>query len=136
MEPGWDPALATGIAEVDGQHQEIFRRAEALVLAIRRGSSRDEVGATLGFLEQHVETHFRDEEALMREVGFPLLEAHQREHQAFFREVAEFSSEHRRAGASPSLILRVTGRIATWLRDHIGDADRRLAEFVRAKSRG
>jgi hemerythrin len=136
MELGWDPALATGIAKVDGQHQEIFRRAEALVLAIRRGSSREEVGATLRFLEEHVETHFRDEEALMREVGFPLLESHQREHQAFVHEVAEFISEHRRAGASPSLILRVTGRIASWLKDHIGDADRRLAEFVRTQGRG
>jgi len=136
MELSWDPALATGIAEVDRQHQEIFRRAEALVLAIGRGSSRDEVGATLRFLEEHVETHFRDEEALMRKVGFPLLETHQREHQAFFREVAEFSSEHRRDGASPSLILRVAGRIGSWLKDHIGDADRRLAEFVRAQGRG
>ena len=136
MEFAWDHALATGIPDVDRQHQEIFGRAEALVLAIRRGSSRAEVGETLRFLEHHVETHFRDEEALMRAVGFPQLEPHLREHQEFLRDVAALGSEHRRDGASPGLILRVTGRVSSWLKSHIGESDRRLAEFVRARSGG
>jgi len=136
MEMGWDPTLATGLSPIDEQHQEIFRRAEALVLAIRRGSLREEVSATLRFLEGHLAAHFRDEEALMREVGFPALDSHLREHQQFLQEVAGFGSEHRRDGASPSLILRVARRLGSWLKGHVGDADRRLAEFVRSGARG
>ena len=53
----WDPALALGHAEIDGQHQEIFRRYAALVDAMESGRSA-EIGDLFGFLVEYAARHF------------------------------------------------------------------------------
>jgi hemerythrin len=134
MATRWDPALTTGVAEIDRQHQEIFARVDALLQAIRGGSSREEVGRTLAFLGGYVVTHFMAEEELMRETVFPGLQAHRTEHERFVRDLAVLTAEHSRDGASPSLVLRVNSRISEWLREHIHRSDRELASHLRARA--
>ena len=131
----WDPTLAMGVPEIDRQHKEIFARIDALVYAIRAGSSRDEVGQTISFLRDYVVTHFRAEEGLMRDASFPGFSTHHAEHQRFVRDLTVLVAEHARDGASPSLILRVNSRVSEWLRDHILRADRDLAGFLAARAR-
>ncbi|HEX7489485.1 MAG TPA: bacteriohemerythrin [Anaeromyxobacteraceae bacterium] len=128
----WDTTLVMGVPALDEQHQELFQRVDALLDAIRRGSSREEVGRTLSFVCDYVQTHFAAEEALMLESGYPALSDHKAQHDAFAHDLAALEAEHRRNGPSPSLILRVNARISGWLRDHIYRADRALAEHLRA----
>jgi hemerythrin len=130
----WDPALAMGVPDIDRQHEEIFFRFDSLLQAIRGGSSREEVGRTLAFLSDYIATHFRSEEDLMREAGFPSLTAHRAEHERFSRDLTLLAAEHSRDGASPSLILRVQSRVSEWLCEHIHRADRELAGFLRARA--
>jgi hemerythrin len=132
----WDPGLATGIPEIDEQHRQVFGQLEAIYDAIRRGASRDELGRTLEFLRGHVARHFTAEEALMTTVGYPEIAAHRAEHEAFARDLRVLERDHQRAGASPGLVLRVSGQLATWLRDHVSGRDRALAEFIRARTPG
>ena len=122
------------VAEIDREHQELHLRVEALVHAIRRGSSRDEVGRTLGYLQKYADTHLTGEDALMRQVGFPDLERHRAEHEDFLRTLAALKAEHEAAGPSPSLILRVSTCIRSWVRDHAFRADRQLLEYLRARA--
>jgi hemerythrin len=129
----WDPALVMGVPEIDRQHKEIFLRLDALLQAIRGGSSREEVGRTLAFLREHVATHFKAEEALMREAAFPGTATHRVEHERFASDLDLLAKEHSRDGASPSLVLRVSGRVSEWLREHIHRADRELAGYLRAR---
>jgi len=131
----WDPALVTGVLEIDRQHKEIFARVDALLYAIRGGSSREEVGRLLAFLGDYVITHFRAEEDLMREVEFPGFPTHRAEHQRFVCDLAVLGAEHTRDGASPSLVLRVNSRVSEWLCEHIHRADRELAAYLRARTR-
>jgi hemerythrin len=134
--PAWDPALSVGEPELDAQHQEIFRRAGALVHAIRFGRSREEVGATLAFLEEYAATHFACEERLMAEVGYPQLPEHRAEHEGFRSDVQALRAEQKRDGATTSLVVRVNAQLVDWLRRHIHSSDRRLAEHVRARRAG
>ena len=129
----WDTTLVMGVPELDQQHQELFQRLDALLHAIRGGSSRDEGGRTLAFLCVYVRTHFAEEEELMRESGYPSLPDHKAQHDHFAGDLAALEAEHRRNGPSPSLILRVNARVSTWLRDHIYRVDRAFAEHLRAR---
>ncbi len=130
----WDSSFATGISELDEQHRQLFARVEALLQAIRRGSSREEVGRTLGFLEEYVRTHFAAEERLMRDAGYPGLAAHVAEHQRLVDDLAALQAEHRREGASPSLVLRVNARAQEWLERHVIGADGEMGRFLRRAS--
>jgi hemerythrin len=126
--------VALGVPELDEQHREILRRVDALIHAIRGGSSRDEVGRTLAFLREHVATHFGAEEALMRDVGFPGLAPHRREHEGFVRDLRALETDHARHGPTPALVLRVKGHLRSWLDDHLFKADGEIAAFLRARA--
>jgi len=131
MAIAFDESLLTGVPDLARQHRELFVRLDALLEAVRRGSSREEIGHTLAFLRQYVATHFAEEEALMREVAFPGHDGHRAEHAAFIRDLAALEAEHRRDGASPSLIVRVNVWLTSWLRTHIYEADRQIGAFAR-----
>lgn len=127
----WDPTLLVGIPEIDGQHQELFRRLDALHEAIRGGRSRDEVGRTLAFLHQYAVQHFGAEEALMVDRGYPDLADHRAEHVAFVAELEALEGEYQRDGPTASLIIRVNTQLTGWLRSHIYRTDRALVNFLR-----
>jgi hemerythrin len=132
----FDETLIMGVPELDRQHRELFRRLDALIEAIRRGSSRDEIAHTLAFLREYVGVHFEAEEAVMRAAGYGALDAHRAEHDRFVRDLAAFETEHRRDGATPSLIVRVNARLRGWLAEHLYRSDRELGTFLRANGRG
>ncbi|HEY7725853.1 MAG TPA: bacteriohemerythrin [Anaeromyxobacteraceae bacterium] len=128
----WDAGLATGVQEIDDQHQELFRRLDALLQAIRGGGSREEVARTLAYLVDHVDRHFAAEEALMAGRAIPALEEHRREHQAFSAQLEVLREEHGRVGPTARLVLRVNTELTAWLRSHIFRTDRALADWLAA----
>lgn len=126
----WDPSLVVGNAEIDAQHQELFRRLDALVESIRSGRSRDEVGNTLAFLREYARNHFAAEERLMAERGYPGLGDHRAEHETFAAELVALDAERQRDGPTASLIIRVNTQLTGWLRSHIYRTDRALVTFL------
>ncbi len=84
----WTPALAVGVPEIDAQHQELFRRAERLITALRTGD-RGEVEPLVRYLAAYAVEHFAAEERYMREIGYPGLDGHRAVHRAFREDFAE-----------------------------------------------
>jgi hemerythrin len=128
----WSPALAVGVPEVDAQHQELFRRAERLILALRAGDRR-EVAPLVRYLTAYAVEHFAAEERFMREVGYPDLEAHRAQHEAFRRDFAEMVADYERKGATPLVALTIHNWLSDWLRRHVGGVDVEIGRFVAAK---
>jgi len=126
----WDPRFALGVEAIDDQHREIFRRVDVLLDAVRSGRSTREVGKLIAFLGDYVITHFREEEALMRDRAYPGLALQQAQHAAFIQEIGALRTEHERDGASALLVVRVNARVTAWLFDHIVRADGLLSAFL------
>lgn len=126
----WDPGLALGVASVDAQHQELFRRAADLVAAMERGLEPDEVESLLAYLARYVCEHFGAEEELMLHFGFAGLPAHRARHQEFIRAFGLLRAEVRRSGPTPELTTRLAATVVGWLREHIGVTDLELARFL------
>jgi hemerythrin len=126
-----DPVLLTGVDDIDAQHRELFERIGTVVDASRNKRSREEVIRTLEFLGSYVVYHFAAEERTMQNAGYPRLEAHQREHRQFIREVEILRHELKSEGPSTRFAIRVGNRITDTLREHIYRADRQLAEWLR-----
>ena len=130
----WTPALAVGVAEVDGQHQELFHRAERLIAALR-GGDRGEVVPLLAFLEGYALFHFEAEERLMRALGYPGLEEHAKAHRAFRDEYARMVLDFHRTGPTALLALTVHNWLSDWLRSHLAGLDQELGRFLAARGR-
>jgi hemerythrin len=136
MTIAWDPTLLVGDPEIDGQHQELFRRLDGLIEAIRGGRSRDEVGRTISFLHEYVVKHFAAEETLMVARGYPGLPDHRTEHDAYVNEIRLLEEELGRDGPTPSLTVRVSTQLNSFLRSHILRTDRAMIDWVKGTQRG
>ena len=126
----WSSALAIGVAEIDIQHAELFRRVDRLHDAML---SRDRAEAVrlLEYLHQYVRAHFVLEEALMLERGYPDRAAHLAEHAAFARTVATLERDLAEHGATAALVLRLEREVSAWLQQHVYSTDGALGWWVR-----
>ena len=131
----WSPSLAVGVPEIDAQHQELFRRAERLITALRAGD-RGEVEPLVRYLDEYVVEHFSAEERYMREIGYPGLEGHRVAHDAFRQDLAEMVHDFERKGPTPLVALTMHNWLSDWLRRHTGGIDQEIGRFAEAKRRG
>jgi hemerythrin len=131
----WTPALATGVDEIDRQHQELFRRASRLVEKLREGD-RSEVDSLVAYLAEYVVEHFGAEERVMEATGYPGLATHRAEHARFradFQALAQrFAAEH----ARPEVALALHNWLSDWLRAHVGGSDAQLGRFLLSRRDG
>jgi hemerythrin len=127
----FDKNLATGDAEIDEQHRELFDRIDKLLAASREKRSAEEVGQMLTFLGDYVVHHFSAEERMMAAAAYPELAAHQAEHRRFVQEFTILYNEYRSEGPTTLFIIRVGNRVTGWLREHIYRTDRSLVQWLR-----
>jgi hemerythrin len=126
----WHPSLSSGNAEIDGQHQEIFRRLNELVAALEQGR-RDEIPRLFAFLEEYVVAHFGAEERAMQESGFPGANVHGAAHRRFVRDYADLCRLYEATGPSFAIAVKTATWVQGWLKSHIFGADRSLARHLR-----
>jgi hemerythrin len=125
----WTPALALGHAEIDAQHQELFRRAEQLLVAMLDGD-RKNVENLFEFLGSYVVDHFAAEERLMEASQFPGATVHKAAHERFVRDFQSLRKLHQDSGANAAVAIKARTWLAEWLKNHIGGTDQLLARHL------
>jgi hemerythrin len=128
----WTPSLAVGVEQIDDQHQELFRRAERLIHALRTGD-RGEVEPLIHYLSDYVVSHFECEERWMSQVEYPGLEEHRDAHRRFKDDFREMTREYQRKGPTPLVALTVHNWLSEWLQQHVGGADVALGRWLNAR---
>jgi hemerythrin len=128
----WTLALATGIEEIDAQHQELFRRADRFVGALA-STDRQEIGILLSYLRMYCITHFGAEETWMREVSYPGYAEHKGQHDRFVKDILALSDEHEKRRGPGLEATKVGTWISSWLKEHVTETDVAFARFVRGK---
>ncbi|MBK9795291.1 MAG: hemerythrin family protein [Holophagaceae bacterium] len=127
--PTWQSRYATNIPSLDAHHQGLFKILRMLVESTQKEPAKDDVDATLSFLEEYTRVHFESEEALMARCRFPGAGAHAGEH-ARFSHLLRRMKERLNQGDD-----RIPGELvptlSAWLRDHILQQDMALAEHLR-----
>ena len=126
----WTPDLAVGDLTIDAQHQELFRRVNGLLEAMKRGDGTSAVAGVLSFLEVYVVKHFTAEEAAMRATCYPGFRMHQAEHKAFVQTFQGLKKEMESDGPSVTLLLQVNEQVCVWLRKHIIGTDQAFGRFL------
>ena len=131
MNMQWSAELATGVAEIDNQHKEIFRRFDQLFAACGEGRGKEEVLRSILFLEGYVKEHFSMEERLQMRHGYPEYSGHRAEHTRFMADVDRLAREFRTEGATLPLVIMTNKALSTWLLQHITRRDMAFARYLR-----
>lgn len=129
----WTPDLAVGVKLIDEQHQELFKRVDSLLGAMREGKGKSVLDPVVQFLGQYTVDHFSMEERLMAQHKYPDAGAHKAAHEAFIKDFGELRSQLQAQGASSTTVIQTQRRLVDWLRDHIGKVDKKLGAFLQAK---
>ena len=121
----WSERLELGIPQIDGQHRRFFE------LAASFGRDQDEIRLmkTLVILSNYIRTHFREEEVLMRNGGFPGREAHCRLHAQFRQMLADLIGRARTMSLD-EIAEEVRYLINGWFSHHIVTVDAEYAPYV------
>ncbi len=131
MRLGWKQAYATGIPEIDQQHQGLLDLINDLDAFRDRRPDDREVFNALNVMVKYAETHFATEEEYMERFKYPHILVHKRQHVAFLATVFRFTEMLEEKDAT------VFGELLAFLRDwygtHIGGADREYKEYFSSR---
>jgi hemerythrin len=131
----WTADLAINVLDIDGQHQELFKRINRFFEAVDRRAGNSELKEFFLFLEDYVITHFRTEEGYMdRHLGYdyPDFERHKSQHQAFIRDFREFSQDLDNPEVSELIVTEFRDWMRNWWLLHINNIDKGLGRSLQS----
>lgn len=125
MKLEWKDSYSVGDARIDGQHQRMFELANTMY------NAQDQAAQRLAAMRlyQHVREHFAEEEALMRQVGFPQYAEHVESHNRMLADLNSVSQKIGKNEASPDAIRAL---LMDWALNHIAFADVQVAGYVQS----
>lgn len=129
----WNDTHSLGLPEIDSEHRALFGIAERLYDDMGTGVGKDGLAGLFARLAAYARFHFENEEALMRRTGFPGYADHRREHEKFSATVS--SLERLLETGSVDLPGSLVEFLQSWLGQHVGGSDRRMAEYLVRKRR-
>lgn len=127
----WDGSLATGIPVVDEQHSYLFNIINSLHEKSRARPTRAALLESLDSMVLYVKYHFRTEEEMLEACGYPALQDHRAEHQAFAEKTEAIKAqavEH----FDPALLTEALVFLLDWLVAHIQKRDLEYVPFLKA----
>lgn len=127
----WSDELIVGVDAIDNQHKGIFSRVNNLLNAMAQGKGKDEVGRVIAFLADYVIKHFKAEEEIMAKNNYNGISSQKAEHAAFIKDFTGIKSEFEKNGVSTHLVLQVQNKLCNWLKNHIGNEDKKIGAFLK-----
>jgi hemerythrin len=129
----WDESMATGYEAVDQQHRDLLDKVNDLLAACRERRMAGEIPRLIWFLKRYVRKHFRDEEQLQLDHGYPGYPAHKAQHDWFYAEVRSLELKYSSEGASTILVIESLYLMCNWLHAHFKDVDQILVNYLHDK---
>lgn len=130
----WNQSLATGIAEIDEQHKELFNRTNRLLAGMEENRDADQLRELFLFLDQYVVRHFGDEERYITRLemrGYVEAEEHRSQHRAFTRDFHAYKADLTGSAGDALLMAEFRKFITNWWLLHITKTDRILGTFMK-----
>lgn len=127
----WNRSLATGIASVDTQHQQLVGYVNELYDAMTSNHGNEATKKILGNLVDYTVRHFAHEEQFFRKYGYPDTAAHVAEHELLKKQVGEFARKY--AAGQATVNAELLNFLRTWLTTHIMSSDKKYVPHLKAK---
>ncbi|RLB03542.1 MAG: hypothetical protein DRG83_06895 [Deltaproteobacteria bacterium] len=123
----WNKSNELGIPIIDEQHRGIISSINSLYYYTQSGQADEIIESIIVILQEYVNIHFRTEEALLEESGYPDVEKHKILHSEFVADIEKLGRRLEKDGDS-NIVLRF---LKEWWLGHINVEDRKYAPCVR-----
>lgn len=123
----WNSSFSVGVARLDEQHQRVVHMINRLIEAPGATVRSETISDLLGDLTRYAREHFRTEEQLMEEHGYPDLAPHKEEHRTYRVKIVAFCRAAMvHEDAVPAELLHF---MRDWWLQHILEADMKFRDF-------
>lgn len=129
----WRESLSVGVDEIDNQHKQLLVHFDRLLKACEAGQGLTELKRLLGFLDDYVVKHFKDEEGIQRLRNFPGYGAHKKEHESFIAQLTKVKQEIQEEGVALHHVMETNNMMLKWLVHHISTVDVQLGTFIKSQ---
>jgi hemerythrin len=124
----WNPSFSVGVDLLDEQHKRIVGMINRLISDSEATVRSETISELLDGLTKYGSDHFRTEEQLLEEYGYPDLARQKQEHKAYRIKVVAFCQ------ATTSHEDSVPGELLEFMRDwwmnHIMETDMKYRSFL------
>ena len=127
----WDESFSVGVSKFDKQHKQIISIINTLNDQQNEGFDSKKVAKILNELTIFVHTHFKMEEQLLAEYGYPNISDQQKEHKEFRIKLANFCTDS--MTAYTSIPINVLHYLKEWWVDHILVKDMQYRSFLTSR---
>jgi diguanylate cyclase (GGDEF)-like protein/hemerythrin-like metal-binding protein len=129
----WEEGHCVGDPVIDAQHRQLFVLANRLLYIVREAGPPAELHATIRELSQATTRHFRDEEAILKALGYPRCDQHAKAHRILTAKLDGLSSQSALGSLPTSKLIEF---LAYDLVDHHAlGADRDFIPWLRVGAR-
>lgn len=130
----WSDKFSTDIVSIDRQHQELLFLSQHLLNVLSHPEVPvEDKQVAFQDLVDHAVTHFAYEERIMRNIGYPDLERHTKEHDDLRQEIAQMSNTVMQ-GEGADDWKGLVSLVQVWVLRHIVSSDTRLREFIQRET--
>lgn len=126
MAIAWKEEYNTGEAEVDKQHQILFKYLADLEVHMQQGIDERYVGNLLDNLGLFTRSHFCYEEICMRRAKCPIAAKNKEQHGKLLETYVHYRERFEREGLSDDLVQKLHDFLESWLVNHILKIDTHL----------
>ena len=127
----WNDSYSVKVKQFDDQHKKLVDMINKLHDAMKVGKGTESSKEILGSLVSYTQTHFNDEEKLMKQHGYPYYEQHKKEHNQLVMKVADVKKliDEGKMLISQELMQF----LKDWLVKHIQGEDQKYGPFLNSK---
>lgn len=127
----WSDKLSVGVDEIDTQHKELIKIANALIHAVKTNKKERTINNVIKKLREYTVFHFNSEEKLMKRKNYDSYTEHSVEHKKLKKTVQQFQrSIYEGEQVSPTDLFMF---MKTWLLKHILESDQKFSVFLSKK---
>ena len=129
----WTPAFCVSSPVLDQQHKSLIAIINELHAAMLKGGLKEDLQRIFGELISYAESHFKAEEGMLRQTGYPLLVSHHRQHVEFVQKARDLHTQLLAGKFTVSMDLMRF--LKSWLSEQILGTDTQYVPFLNAERR-
>lgn len=126
----WSDMLSVKVARFDKEHQNLIDIINELHDAMIVGKGKEVVGSIMNKLISYTSTHFKSEELVLSQYGYPGLALQKAEHKKFVDQVLDIQKQILENKAFPTTVLSF---LRDWLNNHIMKEDKKYGSYLNGK---
>jgi len=127
----WSNQYLIGNDLIDTEHEELFRLVNDFHNRWLEAHNRQDIAKVFNQLVVYAETHFRHEETIMEDAGYPRLAEHQQIHEDMIDTIFQLQKSYEEANLR--LEMDAMKFVKSWLVGHILENDYLFRDFLARK---